>query len=317
VYCEDGSSKSLVADAGCSIFWLRQQLVAKCRAAPSLAWTLVEQRPAQHLERELEEDETIADILADQTGTNNYRLLFSSRPGRLDLFRRPEKYLGTVGGFAVNTRRSLLLKHFFVDSTDSALSIKGPLWLKVEGKKGWRKFVFILRSTGIYYWPKERRSFRKSPAPPACLVSLSVNPPVRYYLGLDWRQKHKAPTEFGFAISQEQVSISGQPRLIHLCAETEESRREWQTGLRVAQNKERVWANFNRLLVDLKERSRSPPVPGNWWNGPATRASSSSFLAATSGVTGQGSAINTPSSESKSWDSGVCSNSEVRAQSSC
>ena len=78
-YCDDGSSKSLVAASDCSVFWLRQQLVGKCRAAPSLAWTLVEQLPSLHLERELEEDEKISDILEAWERPNDNRLLFSSR----------------------------------------------------------------------------------------------------------------------------------------------------------------------------------------------------------------------------------------------
>ena len=313
-YCDDGSSKSLVAASDCSVFWLRQQLVGKCRAAPSLAWTLVEQLPSLHLERELEEDEKISDILEAWERPNDNRLLFSSRPGRLDLFRRPEKYLAPMDGGTINTRRSLLLQEFFIDSNDSALSIEGPLWLKLDGKKAWRRHIFILRSTGIYFSPKEWKPFRKAQSSTACLVSFAANCPTDYYLSVGWGKKYKAPTEYGFAISREKPIRKDS--LTHLCAETEQSRREWQTGLRVAQRKERLWANFQHLLIDLKERSRSPPVCSpsavEWRQGPTTLKRSPPSLETDAEEKVGDSAIYSPSSESKSCDSGVCSLSEVR-----
>jgi amyloid beta A4 precursor protein-binding family B protein 1-interacting protein len=273
----------------------------------------VEQLPALHLERELEEDQQICHILDAWDRNTDNRLLFTSRPGRLDLFRRPEKYLLAAGG--TPRSRSALLKEFFITSANSALTIKGPLWIKPERKKSWRKHTFVLDSSGIYYASRERKSFSKSLSPPARLIAFdSGQPNLCCYLGLGWRKKYKAPTDFGFAICQDR-QVTKQSSLICLCAETEESLREWLTGLRVAGSKERLWSNFHRLLTDLKERSQSPPA-GGLYNAalpPSSRATSSLSLssAANGETTRRDSIIYSPSSESKSWDSGVCSISEV------
>jgi len=290
------------------VFWLRQEMLGKCRAPPSLAWTLVEQMPALHLERELEEDELVFNVLeAWGTNTKN-RLLFTSRPGRLELFRRPEKYL-QPGAACRSTSRSALLSEFFIHSTGSVLTVKGPLWLKLEGKKAWKKQMFILTSSGIYSAPKERKSFSKFVTPPVCLVPFEAGHACCCYLGVGWKAKYKSPTDFCFAISKERCTIQG-GSLVYFCTETEDSLREWLTGVRLVQDRERLWSNFHRLLSDLKERSQSPPasrsVPADCSGQAAAPLLPPTAYKATSQD------IYSPSSESKSWDSGVCSISEVR-----
>ena len=41
-----------------------------------------------------------------------------------------------------------------MDSGSHVPEIEGPLYLKSEGKKAWKRFYFVLRASGIYYNPK-------------------------------------------------------------------------------------------------------------------------------------------------------------------
>ena len=41
-----------------------------------------------------------------------------------------------------------------MDSGGHVPEVEGPLYLKSEGKKAWKRFFFVLRASGIYYNPK-------------------------------------------------------------------------------------------------------------------------------------------------------------------
>ena len=49
---------------------------------------------------------------------------------------------------------SLFQEFFSIDSGGHVPEIEGPLYLKSEGKKAWKRFYFVLRASGIYYNPK-------------------------------------------------------------------------------------------------------------------------------------------------------------------
>jgi hypothetical protein len=65
-----------------------------------------------------------------------------------------------------------LLKEFFSSSGVGVPEVEGPLYMKAESKKGWRKYHFVLRASGLYYAPKEKA---KSPRDLVCLATFDVN----------------------------------------------------------------------------------------------------------------------------------------------
>ena len=74
-----------------------------------------------------------------------------------------------------------------------APEMEGHVWLKTDNKKSWKKFFFVLRTSGLYYAPKGKKSSKDL----VCLATFDVN---QVYYGAGWKKKYKAPTDFCFAI---------------------------------------------------------------------------------------------------------------------
>ena len=74
----------------------------------------------------------------------------------------------------------LILQEFF--SSGSVPEVEGPLFLKSEGKKAWKKFYFVLRASGLYYCPKGKSS--RSSRDLVCLVTFE-NSQVRYNIDVN------------------------------------------------------------------------------------------------------------------------------------
>lgn len=55
----------------------------------------------------------------------------------------------------------LFQEFFSIDSGGHVPEIEGPLYLKSEGKKAWKRFYCVLRASGIYYNPKGKSKVKK------------------------------------------------------------------------------------------------------------------------------------------------------------
>ena len=69
------------------------------------------------------------------------------------------------------------------------------LYLKVDGKKAWKKMYCVLRFSGIYYNPKGK--ITKNSKDLVCLQKLDF---IETFTAIGWKKKYKAPTEYGFAL---------------------------------------------------------------------------------------------------------------------
>ena len=54
--------------------------------------------------------------------------------------------------FAEKSKQALIDEFF--SSFNHVPEIEGPLYLKTEGKKSWKKYYCLLRASGLYYSPK-------------------------------------------------------------------------------------------------------------------------------------------------------------------
>lgn len=246
----DGSTKSLLVDEKMSVGYVTRLLADKNHVQMDPKWAIVEHIPDLYMERVYEDHEALVDNLMLWTRDSKNKLLFVERLDKTQIFTQPEKFLVDK-----NTRnsidyddhsRSMLLDDFF--TTQNIPQVEGPLYLKSESKKGWKKFQFVLRASGLYYFPKEKL---KTPRDLVCLARFDVN---QVYYGVGWKKKYKAPTDFCFAIKHPVMQEPKSSKYIKfLCAEDAISLEKWMVGMRVAKHGRQLMENYRNLVDELAQ----------------------------------------------------------------
>lgn len=122
----------------------------------------------------------------------------------------------------------MLLEEFF--TTGGQVTLEGPLYLKNDSKKGWKRFHCVLRASGLYYYPKEKTKSAKD------LILLAILANHDVYKGINWKKKNKAPTDFTFALRSPKAppGVKGERAIKMLCCENVEELERWVTAIRVA-----------------------------------------------------------------------------------
>lgn len=142
----------------------------------------------------------------------------------------------------------MLLEEFFTSTTRNIPEVEGPLYLKSDSKKGWKKYHFVLRASGLYYFQKERA---KSARDLVCLATFDNN---QAYYGLGWKKKYKAPTDFCFAIKHPRLQEPKSAKYIKfLCAEDAQSLEKWMVGMRIAKYGKQLMDNYRSLTDELAQ----------------------------------------------------------------
>ncbi|XP_076067136.1 ras-associated and pleckstrin homology domains-containing protein pico isoform X2 [Oratosquilla oratoria] len=291
----DDSTKSLLVDEKMTVGHVSRLLADKNHVRMDPKWAVVEHIPDLYMERIYEDDEMIVDNLLLWTRDSKNKLLFLERPEKYDLFLRPELYL-LIGSSSQkdldldDEGRSTLLEEFFSSSGVGVPEVEGPLFLKSEGKKVWKKFYFVLRASGLYYCPKGKSS--RSSKDLLCLATLEIN---QVYYGVGWKKKYKAPTDWCFAIKPPHLQTKSSKYIKYLCAEDSQTLARWVMGMRIAKSGKQLIDNYKSLVEDLAQEDID------------MLASSRSFsVASMTGVSTSSrgaSQATTPSSESRSVDS--------------
>lgn len=142
----------------------------------------------------------------------------------------------------------LLDEHF---SNGNSIAMEGPLYARIESKKIWKRYHFVLRPSGIYYYSKDKT---KSPRELLC-HSIFIGHEI--YKGIGWKKKHKTPTDFTFALKSQQECIGADTKIIQrnikiMCAEDNESLDRWVTAIRVAKYGKSLLDSHRTLIQDLR-----------------------------------------------------------------
>ncbi|KAK8753664.1 hypothetical protein OTU49_001007 [Cherax quadricarinatus] len=297
-FTSDGSTKSLLVDEKMTVVHVTRLLADKNHVRMDPKWAVVEHIPDLYMERIYEDDEMLVENLLLWTRDSKNKLLFLERPDKYDLFLRPEQYILIGSSSQKNSDlddegRSTLIEEFFSSTGVGVPEVEGPLFLKSEGKKVWKKYYFVLRASGLYYCPKGKSS--RSSKDLVCLTTLEVN---QVYYGVGWKKKYKAPTDWCFAVKHPHLQAKSSKYIKYLCSEDPRTLAQWVMGIRIAKSGRRLLENYRALVEDLAQEDID------------MLASSRSFsIASMAGQSGMGggsrgaSQATTPSSESRSLDS--------------
>lgn len=160
------------------------------------------------------------------------RVMFLQRNDKIQLFTTPEKYLYGIqmapGSDHDEHTRQMLLDEFFT-TISGQINMEGQLYLKTDTRKNWKRYHFVLRSSGLYYYPKEKTKSARD------LVLLNTFDDYDVYKGIGWKKKHKSPTDFTFALrSASGASVKNCRVIKMLCAEDSETLEKWVTNIRIA-----------------------------------------------------------------------------------
>ncbi|XP_030381947.1 abnormal cell migration protein 10 [Scaptodrosophila lebanonensis] len=248
-FTADGASKSLLVDERMTCGHVGRLLADKNHVQMQPTWALVESLGDLQMERLFEDHELLVDNLMTWNSDAGNRVLFQQRQDKVALFARPELYLPgpqmAPGCQHDEHTRHMLLEEFF--ATNSQLQVDGPLYMKADPKKGWKRYHFVLRSSGLYYFPKEKT---KNTRDLACLTLFNGH---NVYTGQGWRKKWKSPTDYTFGFKSAVDSSLGKScrTLKMLCAEDLETMEKWLTAIRISKYGKQLWDNHKTLLEDL------------------------------------------------------------------
>ncbi|XP_078053157.1 uncharacterized protein LOC144478781 isoform X1 [Augochlora pura] len=248
----DGSGKSLLVDEGMSVAHVCRLLADKNHVPMDPKWAVVEHLPDLFMERVYEDHELLVENLLLWTRDSKNKLLFVERPDKTQLFLNPERFLlGPSDRSSAeydDHSRNILLEEFFSSSNVGVPEVEGPLYLKSDSKKGWKRYHFILRASGLYYWPKEKARTARDLV---CLATFDVN---QIYYGVGWKKKYKAPTDFCFAVKHPRLQQPKSTKYIKfLCAEDNASLERWMVGIRVAKYGRQLMENYRTLVDELAQ----------------------------------------------------------------
>ncbi|CAB3225634.1 unnamed protein product [Arctia plantaginis] len=260
----DGSSKSLLVDEKMTCGYVARLLADKNHVIMEPKWAVVEHLPDLHMERVYEDHEMLVDNLMLWTRESKNKILFAERPDKISLFQTPEKFLLTEddrGWCSEHDEhsRQVIIEEFFGQSGGTTSTIpsvsghpvppmEGPLYLKNDTKKGWKKIYCVLRPSGLYYSPKDKVKTLKELV---CLATFDTN---EVYLGLNWKKKYKSPTDYCFAIKHPRLQQPKSVKFIKfLCAEDQRSLERWVTAMRIAKHGRQLLENHRSLVEELTQ----------------------------------------------------------------
>ena len=251
VFTSDGCAKSLLVDETMTVGQVTRILSEKNLVHLNPLWALVELSPDLHIERVYEDHELLVENCLMWKPDSKNTIWFMERPEKFDIFQRPQEYFGA--DYDGSSGGAELFENLAATSnTDQAapLEVSGHLWAKFGAKKPWIKHFCLLKSTGLYCSTKKSSEL-------VCLATLDVN---QVYYGVNWRQEHRAPTQFCFAIKHPQIQARNCKNTKYFSVETEMELHRWVTGIRLVKHGALLCDNYRDILELMEDNMEPSPI---------------------------------------------------------
>ncbi|XP_022610574.1 amyloid beta A4 precursor protein-binding family B member 1-interacting protein-like isoform X2 [Seriola dumerili] len=242
----DGSSKTLMVDERQTVRDVLDKLFEKTYCDCSIDWSLCETNPELLIERGFEDHESLVELLSSWTRHSENKIYFVSRPQKYVMFKDPQlfymwkKKKSVLSGINEHAKK-LLIKEHFGGSTVIVPNLEGMLHLKEDGKKVWKPRYFLLRASGIYYVPKGKT---KSSSDLACFVRFEK---VNIYTTNNYKQKYRAPTNFGFMLKHPCIQKESH-YIKFLCCDNEHTLLLWVNSIRIAKYGTVLYKNYQAAV---------------------------------------------------------------------
>ncbi|XP_069574352.1 amyloid beta A4 precursor protein-binding family B member 1-interacting protein-like [Brachyistius frenatus] len=246
VLMSDSSSKTLMVDERQTVRELLDQLFEKTHCDQGLGWSMCETNPDLQTERIFEDHEYLVEPLSTWTRHSENKIYFVSRPQKYVMFTDPQlfymwkKKKACLSGINEDTKQ-LLIKEHFEGSTVIVPDLEGTLYLKEDGKKGWKPRYFVLRASGIYFVPKGKT---KSSSDLVCFVRFEK---VNIYTTDNYKQKYRAPTNFCFMLKHPCIQKESD-YIKYLCCDDEHTLLVWVNSIRIAKYGSVLYKNYQAAV---------------------------------------------------------------------
>nr|XP_056713736.1 amyloid beta A4 precursor protein-binding family B member 1-interacting protein [Euleptes europaea] len=246
VHMKDNSTKSLMVDERQTARDVLDNLFEKTHCDCRVDWCLYEIYTELQIERFFEDHENVIEILSDWTRDTENKILFLDKSEKYAVFKNPQNfYMANKGkneSKEMNEKnKEALLEESFCGTSVMVPEIEGPLYLKEDGKKSWKRRYFLLRASGIYYVPKGKT---KTSRDLACFIQFEN---VNVYYGVQFKVKYKAPTDHCFVLKHPQIQKESQ-YIKYLCCDDKQSLHQWVTGIRIAKYGKTLYDNYKCAL---------------------------------------------------------------------
>ncbi|CAF1119760.1 unnamed protein product [Didymodactylos carnosus] len=273
-YNDDNSTKSVLIDETMSVYDIIIMLLNKNHFKPTINYCLIEEIPDLNLYRIYEDHQNLINdgILYWPRETMN-RIRFQQYKHKYALFIEPDKFFFTTqqkwkktmknnktneNNNNNNTIQDTFLLTDYISSSSSTIQIpddiESMMYMKEKSRKIWKKYSCVLRQSGIYYIPKG-----KTKKDLVCLVKLDSN--EQLYYGINWIEKYKAPTEYGFALKHPQIQKKSTKYIKYLCVNTQYDYHRWISGIRLVQYGYELYKSYEKMTKTLNYYQKNGKLP--------------------------------------------------------
>jgi hypothetical protein len=216
-------------------------------------WTLVERLADLHLERSLEDHEKVLEGLAHWPRGSSNSVVFKNNPEKYYLLKRPQLLMPsshvyssvnpTRTAFTEEQKKNIILKELF--NNKILPKLEGDLHIR-DGKKGsWKKHLFVLRASGLYYSRSGKSLASKD------IVRVVEWKDVQCFSGSNYKKFYRSPGPHCFSLVPTGSLAKNEKRIVHLCVPNKQDLMAWMTGIRLAKHGVQLKQNYEDTKSEM------------------------------------------------------------------